>query len=55
MLFKIFKILKENLRLQIPDTMPNHIQKLIRICMNEEPSKRPAFEMILPILEKIKK
>jgi hypothetical protein len=26
-----------------------------RICMNEDPGKRPSFDMIIPILEKMKK
>jgi len=29
--------------------------KLIKICMNEDPGKRPTFDMIIPILEKMKK
>lgn len=44
----------ESMRIQLPTTMPVHYQKLIKICMNEDPSKRPKFEMILPILEKLK-
>ena len=29
--------------------------KLIRICMNEDPAKRPSFEQVIPILEKMRK
>lgn len=49
------KVINENMRLELPADMSSQIQKLIRICMNEDPLKRPKFEMILPILEKIKK
>jgi integrin-linked kinase len=46
-------IVRDNLRIQLPNDMSPHWQKLIRICMNEEPSKRPKFEAIIPILEKL--
>jgi len=49
------RIATEGLRLDIsPGTSP-HMAKLIRICMNEDPGKRPTFDMIIPILEKMKK
>ncbi|CAF0995177.1 unnamed protein product [Brachionus calyciflorus] len=48
-------ISRDGLRLELPVNMSVHIQKLIKICMNEESAKRPKFEMILPILEKLKK
>lgn len=48
-------ITMESLRLQLPVGMSMQMQKLIRICMNEEPTKRPKFEMILPILEKLRR
>jgi integrin-linked kinase len=41
------------MRLELPVGMSSQMQKLIRICMNEEAAKRPRFEMILPILEKL--
>jgi len=44
----------ESLRLELPVGMSSQMQKLIRICMNEEPIKRPKFDMIIPILEKLK-
>ena len=34
--------------------MSNHVSKLIRICMNDDAMKRPKFEMLIPILEKLK-
>ena len=49
-----FKITIESMRLKLPSSMPVHLQKLIKICINEDPQKRPKFEMILPILEKLK-
>ena len=44
----------ESMRINLPCEMSNPMKKLIRICMNEDPAKRPKFEMILPILEKLK-
>lgn len=47
------KVSLERLRLPIPPGLSPHMTKLIRICMNEEPTKRPKFDMILPILQKM--
>ncbi|XP_076061926.1 integrin linked kinase isoform X2 [Oratosquilla oratoria] len=47
------KIATEALRVSVPPGISPHISKLIRICMNEDPGKRPSFDMILPILEKM--
>jgi integrin-linked kinase len=44
----------EGLRLTIPPGISSHMSRLIKICMNEEPGKRPKFDMIIPILEKLK-
>ena len=49
------RIATEGLRLDISPGMSPHMAKLIRICMNEDPGKRPTFEQIIPILEKMKK
>ncbi|XP_013172596.1 PREDICTED: integrin-linked protein kinase [Papilio xuthus] len=49
------KIALEGLRVTIPPGVSPHIAKLIKICMNEDPGKRPSFEMVLPILEKMKR
>ncbi|XP_072947468.1 scaffold protein ILK [Epargyreus clarus] len=49
------KIALEGLRVTIPPGVSPHIAKLIKICMNEDPGKRPSFEMIIPILEKMKR
>ncbi|CAL8101258.1 unnamed protein product [Orchesella dallaii] len=47
------KIALESLRVSIPPGTSPHLTKLIRICMNEDPGKRPTFDMIVPILEKM--
>ncbi|XP_028174162.1 integrin-linked protein kinase homolog pat-4 [Ostrinia furnacalis] len=49
------KIALEGLRVSIPAGVSAHVAKLIRICMHEDPGKRPSFEMLLPILEKMKR
>lgn len=43
----------EGLRPTIPPGISPHICKLMKICMNEDPAKRPKFDMIVPILEKM--
>ncbi|XP_071951690.1 scaffold protein ILK-like [Antedon mediterranea] len=48
------KIVCEGLRITPPTGASAHMSKLIRICMNEDPGKRPRFDMILPILEKMR-
>jgi len=47
------KIALEGVRVKIPPGISPHICKLMKICMNEDPAKRPRFDMILPILEKM--
>ncbi|XP_034024252.1 integrin-linked protein kinase [Thalassophryne amazonica] len=47
------KIALEGLRPTIPPGISPHICKLMKICMNEDPAKRPKFDMIVPILEKM--
>jgi len=49
------KIATEGLRLDISPGISTHMSKLIKICRNEDPGKRPTFDMIIPILEKMKK
>ncbi|XP_049960370.1 integrin-linked protein kinase [Schistocerca serialis cubense] len=49
------KIALEGLRISIPPGISSHLAKLIRICMNEDPGKRPTFDMVLPILDKMKR
>ncbi|XP_073975481.1 integrin linked kinase [Rhodnius prolixus] len=47
------KIALEGLRVTIPPGISPHLAKLIRICMNEDAGKRPTFDMVLPILDKM--
>lgn len=47
------RIATEGLRVQIPPGASAHLTKLIKICMNEEAGKRPRFEMVIPILDKM--
>lgn len=49
------KIALEGLRVKIPPGTSPHMVKLINICMNEDPGKRPKFDMVAPILEKMKR
>jgi len=50
------KIATEGLRLEMdPVGVSPHMAKLIGICMNEDPGKRPSFEQVIPILEKMLK
>lgn len=48
------KISMEGLRLNTPAGLGAHMSRLISICMNEEPGKRPSFDMIIPIINKMK-
>ncbi|KAJ8028714.1 Integrin-linked protein kinase [Holothuria leucospilota] len=48
------KIVGEGLRVDIPPGVSPHMSKLIKICMNEDPGKRPRFDMLLPIMEKMR-
>ncbi|XP_062608206.1 integrin-linked protein kinase-like isoform X3 [Saccostrea cucullata] len=48
------RIAMEGLRLTLPPGMSSHMSRLVKICSNEEPGKRPKFDMIIPILEKLK-
>lgn len=49
----LLKVALEGLRPTIPPGISPHICKLMKICMNEDPAKRPKFDMIVPILEKM--
>lgn len=48
------KIALEGLRISIKPGISPHLSKLIKICMNEDPGKRPTFDMVVPILNKMK-
>lgn len=47
------KVALEDLRVSIPLGVSGHMARLTRICMNEEPGKRPTFDQIIPILTKM--
>ena len=49
-----FQVALEGLRISIPPGVSPRMAKLIKIAMNEEPGKRPRFDMLIPILEKMK-
>ena len=44
----------EGLRVTVPPGISPHMARLVKICMNEDPSKRPRFDMVIPILEKMR-
>ena len=50
----VWQIALEGLRIKIPPGISHHMSRMIKICMNEDPAKRPRFDMIIPILEKMK-
>ena len=47
------RIALESMRVPFPPGISPHICKLMQICMNEDPAKRPKFDMVLPILRKM--
>ena len=54
-LLSLVQVALEGMRLTTPPGVSHHIARLISICMNENPGKRPSFEMILPIVEKMQR
>lgn len=48
-----FKVGLEDLRLTIPPGTSSYMSRLTRICMNDDPGKRPSFDQIIPILTKM--
>ena len=53
--FVFSQIATEGLRIEISPGISQHMAKLIRICMNEDPGKRPSFEQVITVLEKMMK
>ena len=47
------QIVKDNARPVIPKFVNHHLQRIIDICWNADPNKRPRFEKIKPILNKL--
>jgi hypothetical protein len=48
-----FQIALEGLRVTIPPGIARNMSRLINICLNEDPGRRPNFDQIIPILEKM--
>lgn len=47
------KIALEGLRVSIPPGISRAMGRLLNICLNEDPGRRPMFDQIIPILEKM--
>jgi integrin-linked kinase len=43
----------EGLRITAPAGTSKAMARLINICMNEDPGRRPSFDQLLPIIEKM--
>lgn len=46
-------IARENARPILPKFLNSHLQRIIDICWNTDPSKRPKFDRIQPIMERL--
>ena len=47
------KVATEECRPPPQHGMPQHLNKLMALCWNSIPEKRPSFKQIVPILEKM--
>uniref|UniRef100_A0A1I7Z721 Protein kinase domain-containing protein n=1 Tax=Steinernema glaseri TaxID=37863 RepID=A0A1I7Z721_9BILA len=47
------KIALEGLRVTIPPGISRNMSRLINICLNEDPGRRPNFDQIIPILDRM--
>jgi len=47
------KIALEGLRVTIPPGISRNMFRLMNICMNEDPGRRPSFDQVIPILDKM--
>lgn len=52
MMYRV-QIALEGLRVQIPPGIARNMGRLMNICLNEDPGRRPNFDQIIPILEKM--
>ncbi len=49
----LLQVARDNARPVIPSFVNHHLQRIIDICWNADPNKRPRFEKIQPILDKL--
>ncbi|MFH4980135.1 hypothetical protein AB6A40_006844 [Gnathostoma spinigerum] len=47
------KVALEGLRVQYPPGISRNMGRLMNICLNEDPGRRPNFDQVIPILEKM--
>lgn len=47
------KVCLESARPPIPAFVPNHLQQLMTLCWQEEPTRRPKAAQVATILEKM--
>lgn len=47
------KVALEGLRVPFPPGISRNMGRLMNICLNEDPGRRPMFDQIIPILEKM--
>ena len=51
--FLYIQIATEGCRPALQPGMPSQLSKLISLCWNADPTKRPRFDQIMPILQKM--
>ncbi|VDK55548.1 unnamed protein product [Gongylonema pulchrum] len=47
------KVALEGLRVPFPPGISRNMGRLMNICLNEDPGRRPNFDQVIPILEKM--
>ncbi|VDK46091.1 unnamed protein product [Anisakis simplex] len=47
------KVALEGLRVPFPPGISRNMRRLMNICLNEDPGRRPNFDQVIPILEKM--